>query len=89
MTARKTPAAAEALGEKIAYHFNGKDYFLDPSSEWSFDALEAFEEGRIFAFLKMVLGAEQYAELKKSKPNAGDLNVFIEGMQKALGIAGN
>lgn len=88
MTA-KNPAAAEALGEKTAYHYNGVDYFLEPASTWSFDALEAFEEGRIFFFLKDVLGAKQYAELKKAKPTAAELNEFIEGMQKALGIAGN
>lgn len=89
MTAKKSPAAAEALGEKTPFHFEGVDYFLAPAASWSFDAMEAFEEGRIFFFLREVLGEEGYAALKATKPNAAKLNKFIVALQKALGIAGN
>ncbi|QNO12676.1 tail assembly chaperone [Arthrobacter phage Tweety19] len=88
MTAKKSPAAAEALGEMTPFHFEGNDYFLKPAAEWSFDAMEAYEEGRIFFFLREILGEEGYATLKATKPNGKKLGEFVAGTQKALGIAG-
>lgn len=83
------PTAAEALGEKIPFTHNGVDYLLEPSTEWDVDALEAFEAGKIMTFLRMILGEEQYAKFKATKPKAGAVNGFLGGIQKALGIAGN
>lgn len=89
MTAKKSPAAAEALCEKTPFHFEGEDFFLGPASEWSFDALEAFENGKIMFFLREILGDDDYAKLRTMKPNAGKLGEFVAGLQKALGILGN
>jgi hypothetical protein len=85
----KSAAAAEALGEKIPFHARGVDFELAPSSEWDFDAIEAFEEGRIATFLKLILGAKQYAAFKATKPKVGDVDAFVLDLQKALGIEGN
>ena len=89
MTSRKSPAAAEALGESIPFHFDGVDYELVPTSEWPFEAVEEFENGRVAAFLALVLGAEQYAAFKATKPKLGRVNEFVTELQKAVGIAGN
>lgn len=85
----KNPTAAEALGDKIPFTFDGVDYLIDPTSEWPFDALESFEDGKIAAFLRAVLGTEQYAKFKATKPTVGRTNEFVEAFQAALGVQGN
>jgi hypothetical protein len=90
MSATNTnPTAAEALGAKIPFNYKDVDFLVLPSSEWSYEALEAYEEGRIVTFLKDVLGKEQHDRFKATKPKAGDVNEFVKAMQKALGIQGN
>jgi hypothetical protein len=83
------PTAAEALGDKVPFSHNGVDYLLDPASEWDADALEQYENGKIMTFLRMILGEEQYARFKATKPKVGAVNEFMLGIQKALGIKGN
>jgi hypothetical protein len=89
MTAKKSPAAHEALAELVPFTYNGVDYELSPTSEWDYEALEAFEQGRFVAFLESVLGTEQHAAFKATKPKVGDVGAFVEALQKALGISGN
>lgn len=89
MTSRKTPAAAEALGENIPFTFNDEDFVALPSSEWSFDALEAYEEGRVLAFLREILDEDSFQKLRVMKPKAAVLGDFVVALQKATGIAGN
>lgn len=89
MTAKKSAAAAEALGEKVPFSYNGVDYLVDPTSEWSYEALEAYEDGRISGFLKALLGEEQHDAFKATKPRISDVNSFVEALQKAVGIQGN
>jgi len=88
--ARKTtPTAAEALAEKVPFTYNGVDYQLEPTSEWSYEVLEAFEDGRLSSFLRGVLGDEQHEKFKATKPRVKDLEGFVLGLQGALGISGN
>lgn len=86
---KKNPTAAEALSAKIPFTFEGVDYTVDPTSEWSYEAIEAFEEGRISGFLKGVLGDAEHEKFKATKPRISDVNRFVEALQTALGIAGN
>jgi len=88
-TPRKSPTAAEALGENVAFDFDGVSYVVPPTSEWEYEALEAFESGRVSAFLKALLGEEQHDKFKAGKPRIADVNRFVEAIQKALGISGN
>jgi hypothetical protein len=89
MSARTSPSAAEALGENIPFTFDGKDFVVAPSSEWSFDAIEAFENGHILAFIREILDEESYRTLRAAKPKASVLGEFVVALQKAVGIAGN
>lgn len=88
-TTRKSPTAAEALGEKIHFIFGGIEYLVAPTSEWSYDALEAFEDGKVTTFLREVLGADEHAKYKATKPRVSDVGDFVTALQKALGISGN
>lgn len=83
------PTAAEALAEKVPFTYNGVDYELDPSTEWDYSALEAFESGKIATFLRIILGDEQHSAFKATKPKVKDTADFVKAVQKALGIAGN
>ncbi|WGH21362.1 tail assembly chaperone [Arthrobacter phage Emotion] len=85
----KNPTAAEAMGDKVPFTFDGVDYLLTPTSEWPFAALEEFENGRIAAFLKLVLDPEQYEKFKATKPTVGRTNEFVTAFQAALGLQGN
>lgn len=90
MTARKSPSAAEALAEGIPFDYKGVSYTLPNANDWDIDALDAFEEGRVVAFIKSILGDAQYAALRKSGVNkVGELNEFVEAMTSAVGISGN
>lgn len=88
-TTRKSPTAAEALAQPVSFEFEGVTYSVPSTSEWSYDALEAFEEGRLTAFLRELLGDEQHAAWKATKPTVGKLGDLVGAMQKALGISGN
>jgi hypothetical protein len=85
----KSAAAAEALNEQIPFTFEGVDYLLDPTSEWDYEALEAYESGKIATFLRLVLGEKQHNAFKATKPKVGVVNEFVKEIQKALGLAGN
>jgi hypothetical protein len=88
-TETKNPTAAEALAEDVPFEFGGVKYVLPPTSEWTYDTLEAFEEGKISAFLKALLGDKQHDAFKATKPKISAMNEFVLGIQKALGISGN
>lgn len=83
------PTAAEALDNKIPFTYNGVDYLLAPSADWDYEALEAYEQGKIATFLRMILGEAQHDAFKATKPKVSDVNAFSLAIQKALGIAGN
>jgi len=88
-TTRKTATAAEALGDRIPFSFGGVDYLLIPSSEWDYEVLIAFDEGKVSRIIEGLLGAEQHAAFRATKPKLDDVTAFILGAQKALGISGN
>ncbi len=83
------PTAAEALDSKIPLTYNGVDYLLVTSSDWDYEALEAYEQGKIATFLRIILGEAQHNAFKATKPKVSDVNSFSQAIQKALGIAGN
>lgn len=87
--ARKSPTAAEALNEPIEFEWRGTKYTVPATNQWPYEALEAFEEGKLSGFLRALLGEEQHDAFKATKPLVSDMTDFIEQMQKALGIAGN
>ncbi|WP_424936670.1 MULTISPECIES: hypothetical protein [Bacteria] len=92
MAARKTtsnPTAAEALNDLISFDYAGHTYKLAPSSAWSTEALERFEDGKIITFLREVLSAADFRAMKAACPQVSDLEGFMTAVQEAIGIAGN
>jgi len=89
MTARKSPTAAEALGEHVPFTFAGVDYSVTPTSQWPFEAIEAFEDGKVATFLRLVLGDDQVAAFRATSPTVATLLELVVELQSVLGISGN
>lgn len=87
---RKTSAVAdEATGTLVPVEFRGDTYLVPPTAMWPIVALAEFEEGRVVAFLKAILGAAQHKTLLESGATVGELGDFVTAIQGALGIEGN
>lgn len=80
---------AEATGKRVEFEWRGTKFTALPSSEWPYEAMEAFEDGKVTHFLKALLGEEEHAKFKALRPLASDVESFITAMQEALGIQGN
>lgn len=78
-------AAAEAKGEGIPVEYDGHTYTIPPSSKWDIDAIEAAELGQVVRSTKMILGAEQWAEFRKTHRTLGDLEKFMEAVSELTG----
>lgn len=88
-TRKTSPAAAEALGDRIPVTFQGVDYLVTTSADWPYEALEAYEDGKIATFLRHVLGDEQHNAFKATRPKVSTVNEFVDALTKALGVSGN
>ncbi|WP_146079163.1 hypothetical protein [Pseudoclavibacter sp. RFBA6] len=91
-TARKTaPVAAEASKTPDArpVPFRGHVYHVLPTTEWPYDALVAFEDGRIASLLRLILVDGDHEKLLEAKLKVGEIREFISAMQGSLGIEGN
>lgn len=84
----ENPAKAEALGERITFEWRGETFSILTTEEWPFEAMEAFEDGKLTKFLREILGPVEYAHFKSLKPKVSDLNDFVDAAQEALGISG-
>ncbi|MGW0504143.1 hypothetical protein [Micromonospora sp. NPDC003241] len=90
MKAPETRAArAEAAGQLSTFEFDGETYAVAPTDQWDLGALDAIEDGRILAAVRIILGAEQVDRFRAKPRTFGDLNSFFDAAQKAAGVKGN
>lgn len=80
---------AEAVDALVTFDFNGAEYRALPSSEWTWDALEAYESGKITAFVAAILEPASLAAFKATRPKVATVTEFVVAIQGALGIKGN
>lgn len=86
MAVKKT-VAKEAANTVVTVTFNGEEYVLEQDRDKiPFEALEAFEDGKPVAFLRAMLGAKDYARLKKSVKTVADFNTFMDAVLESAGI---
>lgn len=67
----KTLSAAEvaaAGADTATVSWRGLELVVPKYSRWSFDALEALDDTRLFAFLREILGPEQWEAVKATTP---------------------
>lgn len=89
MATKKNPVAAEVEGGLVEFEWRGVTFHVPVSDEWPYEALEAFEDGKVTKFLSALLGDEEHDKFKALRPKASDVEEFVVAMQEALGIQGN
>jgi len=71
-----TPATITFTHEDITYT-------IPPAEDWSVDALEAYEDGKLATLLREILG-DSWVAFKATKPKVSDLAALFESAEKAL-----
>lgn len=84
-----SPAKAEATDADVTFDYDGTTYTIPATKDWDLDVLEAYEDGKIAATVKAVLGAKQYATFRSVPRKVSDLADLFQSLQTAVGIAGN
>lgn len=85
--ARAVRDEATAAPEPKRLTLGGVEYLLPATSDqWPLAALEGFEEGKIVAAVRSLLGAEQWQRLKDKGATLADLNVLAEQIAAAYGF---
>ena len=87
MTAPK-PTASAADPVFATFTFEGAKYTIPEADEWSLDALEAYEDGKVATLIREILGAAQWATFKSKPRTVADLTALFEAAQVAMS-AGN
>lgn len=82
------PAKAEALNDRVQFEWRGETFTVLTTEDWPFEAMEAFEDGKLTHFLREILGTKEYQHFKSLNPKVSDLNEFVDEVQAALGISG-
>ena len=80
------PTKSDALAEPITFEFDGQPYTIPAATQWPLETLEAFEEGRIVATVKSLLGDEQWTTFRSPGRIVSDLGSFFEAIQEAAGV---
>lgn len=77
---------SEALNESTVFEFDGEVYEIPSLLDADLDVMEAFEEGKVVAATRALLGPVGWARFR-SKPRTGaDLQALFEAMAEALGL---
>lgn len=68
----------------VVFTYDEETYTIPSADEWSVEALEAFEDGKIATLLREVLGPEQWSTFKSKRRTMSDLNDLFEAANKRL-----
>lgn len=89
VTKKTSPTEAvenEAVNNGINFTYEGIDFSVPPAKLWPLEAIEAQERSQLLSFLREVLGAEGYTNLRKVAKTLGDINDFSEAMYGAMDL---
>lgn len=78
--------SSETFKDSVSFKFGGESYSVGAADGWDVEVLEAFEDGKIVTAVRALLGADQWARFKATKPTVGELNAFFEVAAEALGL---
>lgn len=77
---------AEAKNSTVAFEFDGDKYEIATTDEWDLDVLEAYEDGKIVATVRALVGPDGWATFRAKPRKVSALNDFFEAIQGALGL---
>lgn len=84
-----TARQSESTGTPIAFEHEGQSLAVLAPSEWTVEALEAYEEGKVTTFLRAIMTPAAWAEFKTRAPKVSDLQGLVVSIQAAAGLSGN
>jgi hypothetical protein len=79
-------AKAEATTGVVSFEFDGDAYEVPTSDNWDLDVLEAYEDGKIVATVKALVGPAGWATFRAKPRKVSDLDTFFNAIQEALGL---
>lgn len=82
----QSPSRVEVTPEAVTFEHKGVTYTVPPAAEWDVDALEAFEDEKVTAFLRAVVGPASWAEFKATKPKVRDLRELADALLEAASL---
>jgi hypothetical protein len=85
MTTKKA-LADEAGNKEVTFEYNGVEYEIPPGKLWPLEAVEAQENGKMLTAVKELIGAEKYAELRKTAKTLEDFEEFCEALFDAVDL---
>jgi hypothetical protein len=90
-TAARKPATAktDATTTEIAFEYDGAEYTIPTSGDWDLPVLEAYEDGRVVAFTRELLGPAQWAAFKRKPRKVSDITGLFEAIETASVGRGN
>jgi hypothetical protein len=90
-TNARKPATAktEATESEIVFTYEDKSYFVSTAVEWDVAVLEAYEEGKVAAFLRALLGPDQWKTFTAKPRKVRDLTALFAAIESATVGRGN
>lgn len=82
--ATKRTLKAEELAASVTFEFEGEVYTVPPAKEWDIDVVEAQEDGKVLAAIRLLLGDEQYGNFRKKHKKMAELEKFVIAMYDAI-----
>lgn len=85
MTTKK--ALADEAGKKeVTFEYNDIEFTIPPGKLWPLDAVEAQEQGKMLTAVKELIGADKYAELRKTCKTLEDFEDFCDALFDAVDL---
>jgi hypothetical protein len=75
-----------ALRAQIPFRYGGHDYLVPPAVDWMHEAEALLAENRLAAAIRLVLGHEQYAAFRATKPNVADAAALMSSLGAAFSV---
>ena len=79
------PTKQDVTKQHSTFEYDGETYSVPPADDWSLEALEAVDEGKMTTAVRELLGEEQYAKFKSGgRRTVGDLGKLFEAAGEAV-----
>lgn len=92
---KSAPAKGEAVGNRVELTWRGRPYSIDRENADNIEALEAVQDGKYFAAIRLYLGLDQWAAWKdhardkQGRVRSAEFESFSQAIMDAIGGQGN
>lgn len=80
---KKNPLKAEAQSDSVGFEFRGIALTAPMGDAYPLAAIEAYEEGKMVSFVRVMLGSDQMRKLQTELKTLKDLRELAEAMTAA------